>query len=330
MNDEANEPTAVSVVVPLRDEAASVVKLIDALRRQTLAPREVLLVDGGSTDSTVQRVREAAAGDLRFRIIEAGEATPGRGRNVGTAAAVCQWIAYTDAGGRPELDWLERLAAEAQSHPGVDVVFGNFEPVAETLVQRAAALSYVQPKRRRAGGRLRAPAIVSALMRRSVWEDIGGFPDLRASEDLAFLDAIERGPFLRRWAPAATVWWDPPPTLAATFRRFETLSIHNVRAGKAHLWHYGVARQYAIAAAIVLIASIFSPWWLLLIPTGLVARVWKLAWPRSERGWAAILFDPVNVVVAAVLLTIDAATFVGWIEALLGPVRPRKTTSVRT
>ena len=49
MSDEASDSTAVSVVVPLRDEAASVARLIDALRCQTLAPREVLLVDGGLT-----------------------------------------------------------------------------------------------------------------------------------------------------------------------------------------------------------------------------------------------------------------------------------------
>ena len=103
-----------------------------------------------------------------------------------------------------------------------------------------------------------------------------------------------------------------------------------MRAGKAHLWHHGVARQYAIVTAIALMALFFTPWWLLLIPAGLAARVWKLAWPRSERGRVATLFDPVNVVVAAVLLTIDAATFAGWIEAVLAPVRPRKTTSVRT
>src|ERR1700730_4269067 len=76
----------VSVVMPLRNEAQSLPFVIAGLQQQTYAPAEVVLIDGGSTDDTVALARRLTQGDARFRIIEAGDATPGRGRNLGTAA----------------------------------------------------------------------------------------------------------------------------------------------------------------------------------------------------------------------------------------------------
>src|SRR5437016_8551578 len=72
----------ISLVVPVRNEEASLPGLISSIRRQTRAPDEIILVDGGSTDQTVTVATELSTDDPRFRILEAGEATPGRGRNV--------------------------------------------------------------------------------------------------------------------------------------------------------------------------------------------------------------------------------------------------------
>src|SRR5262245_59531612 len=73
----------VSVVTPLRNEARSLATVIAGLRQQTFEPAEVILVDGGSTDDTVELARHMTQKDARFRIIEAGPSTPGRGRNLG-------------------------------------------------------------------------------------------------------------------------------------------------------------------------------------------------------------------------------------------------------
>jgi glycosyltransferase involved in cell wall biosynthesis len=77
----------VSVVVPVRDEEASVPSLVEALKRQTHQPAEVVIVNGGSTDRTAEVVRQLTAGDERFRLLDAGAGTPGRNRNLGAEAA---------------------------------------------------------------------------------------------------------------------------------------------------------------------------------------------------------------------------------------------------
>jgi glycosyltransferase involved in cell wall biosynthesis len=316
-----NEPDparlAVSLVVPLRDEQESLEKLLASINCQTRPPDEVVLVDGGSTDGTVALARELTASDPRYRVIEAGAATPGRGRNVGIAAARCAWVALTDAGIRLEPTWLERLTEAVARAPEPEVIYGNYEPVVASRFERAAALAYVPPKRPRPGGPMRGPSTASMLLRKEVWETVGGFPDLRAAEDLVFFEQVRFRGFRVGWAPAATAWWQLRPTLWQTFRKFVLYSKHNVWAGRQRYWHYGVARLYLLAVPFVILAAVFSPWWLLVPAAGAAARVAKSIWSRREGRGLAFLLDPLQfLAVGVILAAIDAATFVGWAQAL--------------
>ncbi|MGH9970075.1 MAG: glycosyltransferase [Pyrinomonadaceae bacterium] len=308
----------VSVVIPVRDEVQSLPALVASLQAQTFPPAEVVIVDGGSTDETVALGRRLTEGDGRFRIVEAGPATPGRGRNVGTVGARSEWIAYTDAGIQLEPTWLDRLVQEVERDPTVEVVYGNYEPRAQTFFERAAALTYPSPKQERPGGWMRAPFIGSSLMRRDVWQRVGGFPDLRAAEDLIFIERIETHACKTSWSPTATVWWQLQPTLGLTFRKFVLYSKHNVWAGRQRFWHYGIARQYAIAFIFILLALLHSPLWLVVPMLGLAARALKSIWQHREgRGFLWALNPIQFLYVTVIILTIDLATFTGWAQALM-------------
>jgi glycosyltransferase involved in cell wall biosynthesis len=312
----SGERLAVSVVIPVRNEVDSLEELIASLKAQTYPPAEIVIVDGGSTDGTVALARRLAAEDDTLRLIEAGEATPGRGRNVGTAAGRWEWIAFCDAGNQLETQWLERLTDVVRRNPEVAFVYGNFEPVVNSFFTRCASLAYIPPKQARPGGPIRAPTIASALMRRDAWRQVGGFPDLRAAEDLIFMESIERHGFKTGWAPQATTWWRLQPTLGRTYKRFEVYSRCNVWAGRQRFWHYGIARQYLFALGFVLLALVHSGWWLVGLGLGLAARVAKRIWQRREGQRLLSLLNPIQFGgVALIMLTIDLATFVGWAQA---------------
>jgi len=307
----------VSVVVPVRNEEASLQQLIRSLQSQTFAPAEVIIVDGGSTDKTVALARSLTADDEKFRVIEAGQATPGKGRNIGIAAARFDWVALSDAGNQLEPKWLERLVAPVENDAAVAFVYGNFEPVVDSFFTRCASIAYVPAKQPRPGGLIRAPFIASSLVRRDAWQKVGGFPDLRAAEDLIFMEAIEREGFKVGWAPQATAWWHMQPTLGRTYKRFQVYSRYNVWAGRQRYWHYGIVRQYLAALIFVLLAILHSPWWLVVIAIGFMARVARRVWQRRDGHGAGWLLNPLQfVTVAVIILTIDLATFVGWAQAL--------------
>jgi hypothetical protein len=125
------------------------------------------------------------------------------------------------------------------------------------------------------------------------------------------------------WAPEATVWWQLQPTLGRTFRKFVLYSKHNVWAGRQSSWHHGVARQYLAATAGVALAVTHHPAWAAVPAAGALARVARSVWIRREGLGLPRLLDPFQFLgVGMILLTIDAATFLGWAQAAARP-RPR-------
>ena len=308
----------VTLVIPLRDEQHAVPALVASIERQVRAPDAVIFVDGGSIDDTVALVRTACARHAGWRLIEAGPATPGRGRNVGFEAASTAWVALTDAGVDLDPHWLDRLTRMVAADPDVEIVYGHYEPAIDGFFTACAALAYVAPAGSTGQGPMRPPFIASCLVTRDLWARAGGFPDLRAAEDMLFLRRVRELGARVALAPEAIATWDLQPDLRRTFRRFRTYSKVNVRIGEERSWHYGVARMYLAAAPFVLLGAARRRSWLFVPLMGLVARAGRSVSERREgRGllWAT---NPLRVgSVAAILLTIDAATFAGWAVAIV-------------
>lgn len=300
----------ISLVIPVRDEAKTISVLLESIGRQTRPPDEIVIVDGGSTDDTVLLIETLAAGRDDLKLVKTDGATPGRGRNLGIEAARHEWIAFTDAGIRLDDDWLERLAAASE---GADCVFGNYAPVIDSFFTRCATLAYVPAER---PGSIRGKFIASSLILKTVCERAGGFPDLRAAEDLIFIENLEKKGARLAFAPDAMVRWQLRPDMVSTFKKFVLYSNRNVIAGRQWDWHYGILRQYLLVVPFVVLALLHSWRWLAAIPLWLAARTAKRMLPfRAEFGIARLL-DPLQFACTAFLvLLIDAATFVGWIQA---------------
>src|SRR4051812_40782539 len=99
----------ISLVIPVLNEESSLPRLLRSIRQQTLQPAEIIFVDAGSTDKSLQLLVNERRADGRVRVVGEPGATPGRGRNIGIAAALNSWIALTDAGMELDPDWLKNL-----------------------------------------------------------------------------------------------------------------------------------------------------------------------------------------------------------------------------
>jgi cellulose synthase/poly-beta-1,6-N-acetylglucosamine synthase-like glycosyltransferase len=263
-------------------------------------------------------LRNACEHNPTFRLIEARKALPGQGRNIGAAQANYDWIAFTDAGNRLEPDWLEQLITVSDANPESGIICGNFEPVTDTFFTDCAAVAYIDQKVQRENGPCRGPFIASSLVRRDVWHAAGGFPDLRAAEDLIFFEEVERKGFTFSWAPKATVHFRLRPGLWSTFRRFRLYSSVNVWAGRQSKWHYGVARLYLLALPFIALGVWKSLWWLLIPAAGLCARVARRIWVHRDGHGLSWLLSPLRFIyVLIITLMLDAATFLGWMLALI-------------
>src|SRR5438128_30491 len=185
----------VSVVVPIRDEENTIGVLLGCLSAQTRRPDEVVLVDGGSTDRTQRIAQDFIERAHYTRLISVGKAYPGEGRNVGIAIAEHGLIALTDAHVQLPPEWLEKLCEPIERDPTIAVVYGSLEPVTKTIFEQCAALAYVPARSGSDKGNIRGPSVASMLIRKEVWAAVGGFPGYRASEDLIFMERVERRGF---------------------------------------------------------------------------------------------------------------------------------------
>jgi glycosyltransferase involved in cell wall biosynthesis len=312
-----------SVIIPVRNEEDSIRPLLDALLSQTLRPAEIVISDNGSTDKSAEIISEYIEAGAPVKLIPGGQGFPGRGRNLAAAKASHEWLAFIDAGVRPEANWLESLSRVSQSDESVDVVYGSYEPVTNTFFKECAAIAFVPPLENIEGHPMRTRSIASALMRRSAWEAAGGFPeDLRSAEDLLFMDRVEALGNRISFAPGAVVYWDVQPTLGKTFRRFFIYSHNNIRAGLWRSWQARILQRYA-ALAILAVPAFFvglkwlwvplALWFLMMVArTAVAVRKNSTAYPASSgRNFLRLIF------VLPVLATIDLAAIAGCIKWLL-------------
>ncbi|HEV7396064.1 MAG TPA: glycosyltransferase [Pyrinomonadaceae bacterium] len=258
----------ISVIVPVRNEEKSMAILLDALLSQTLSPAEIAITDGGSTDNTTAIIQTYIDKGAPIRLIRTTKALPGRGRNLAVEHSTSEWLAFTDAGIEPNQDWLASLSEKA-SNGEVDVVYGSYEPKTDTFFSECAAIAYITPPVEIDGVLMRHRSIASTLMRRSVWETVGGFPEhLRSAEDLVFMNGIEAAKFRVAYAPRAVVRWELQPNLGGTLRRFTIYSRNNIRAGLWKDWQASVFKRYLFLLLLMPLAFIIGRWWLL-VPLGM-------------------------------------------------------------
>lgn len=107
-----------SVVLPVYDAARTVGRAVESVLRQTIDDLELIVVDDGSTDGSLDIVR--AVRDDRVRVLERPHEGVVAAANSGTAAATAPFIARMDADdvSHPErfeqqLTWLEERGLDA-------------------------------------------------------------------------------------------------------------------------------------------------------------------------------------------------------------------------
>ncbi len=174
---------SIAIVVPVLNESASIEKL--GLRLRGLAPHPTLVVDGGSRDDTVPRLRDAG-----FAVIESPR---GRAQQMNAGAAHCRsdviLFLHADTTFTPQ----HLRAAQEAIAAGAD--FGCF----------GVCIESDDPVLRLVGSliTLRSRLIVSAtgdqaiFMRRSLFADLGGYRELALCEDLDLIHrAQKRGRFV--------------------------------------------------------------------------------------------------------------------------------------
>ncbi len=160
----------VSVIIPAYNAEATLGRCLDALSAQSRRPREIIVVDDGSTDDTAKVAR-----GYGVRVIQQANAGPAAARNAGARAARGDLLLFTDADCVPAPDWVERMAAPF-AEPTVAGAKGVYQTDQVEAVARFVQIEY-EDKYDRMRGQEQIDFIdtYSAAYRRHLFLQAGGF-----------------------------------------------------------------------------------------------------------------------------------------------------------
>lgn len=222
-----DESIRISVVIPLYNKELEVARALHSVICQSLAPREIIVVDDGSTDSSraiVERITEEHP-EAGIRLITQPNGGVSAARNRGIHEATGDYIALLDADDM----WLSGYIAEVcrlmEYYPDADAYATAFDIVNNE--RRVAAPvptneGYVNPAEEALRGRY--PIIPStATLRKSTLEGIGGFPEgMQIGEDQWLWVAMLKRGAKFCFSPMSLVrYWRTASNRSATIYRSE-------------------------------------------------------------------------------------------------------------
>ena len=212
--------SSVSVILTVFNEGPGMAELLDALLAQSAPPGEIVVVDGGSRDTTLAVLQRYATRDPRIKVHVEPGANIAHGRNMAIQRATGDIIAVTDGGCRPDGEWLQELLRPFRDDPGVGAVAGRFIPVTQGRFEHYCGKMSIpdftsESQRGMFYGR-------SSAFRRALWQQAGGYPEwLYTAEDTLFaLRAQRLTDYKIVYAPASLLYWRPRPTLTKMSKMF--------------------------------------------------------------------------------------------------------------
>ncbi|MDO8673450.1 MAG: glycosyltransferase [Dehalococcoidia bacterium] len=301
----------VSLITTVLNEEGCAAHLLDSVLAQSRKPDEIVIVDGGSRDRTIEII-SSYADRLPIRLVSRPGCNISAGRNAAIAEARGELIAATDAGVRLSPNWLEDLVRPIED--GLcDVVSGFFVSDPRTAFETAMGAT-VLPSRDEVDPTTFLPSSRSVAFLKESWARVGGYPEwLDFCEDLVFDLGLRDAGCRFGWAPGATAYFRPRSNLRSFYKQYYQYARGD---GKADLWRKRHAIRYATyaVAPVLLIAGFFLPWLWLPLLAGVALY---LGHPyrrllKARSGWPLSKLLIAIVAVPAIRLTGDVAKMIGY------------------
>jgi len=235
----------VSIVTTVLNEEKTIDAFLDSVAGQIKKPDEVIVVDGGSVDWTVEKMQKKGLDNLNLRIIIEPGANRSQGRNIGAKKATGEILAFTDAGCILDKNWLQEIT-KPFSDPKVKLVSGYYKGKAKNTFEKCV-IPYVLVMPDKVNPNNFYPASRSMAIRKEVFWQFGGFPEnFSDNEDFVFAQRLISGGIKPFFAQKAIVEWLPRSNLHDFWKMIFRFARGDAMAGLRKLKVASVYTRYLL------------------------------------------------------------------------------------
>lgn len=297
----------ISLVGTVKDEASSIDEFLETLLSQSRPPDESIIVDGGSTDGTLEKLKFfAAKRNFPTKVLVRPGTNIAQALNIAIQHAKHDLIASTAAGCTYDKNWLENLIKPFERDLSVKVVAGWYKADARSPFEHAVA-EMTTPKLSNVDPNEFLPAFRSMAFHRSAWEAVEGIPEWLtfAADDTLFDIKLKKAGFKFHFAPDAVCYWRMQGTYKGLWKQYYRYARGDGEANIFTQRYISLLKKYVIG--IFLLGLGFWHWlfWVALILGFLYYISRRLAMKKPDHSIRESL---------RMVLTIDIAQVLGWMK----------------
>jgi glycosyltransferase involved in cell wall biosynthesis len=197
----------VSLISTVKNEVSNVDKLMNSIRSQSYPPNEIIIVDAGSNDGTLEKLFEWEKNLNNLKVLIVPQCNRSQGRNIAIDTSNNDVIAVTDFGCSLNDDWLKEITFPI-IEKGYDAVAGFYYNGDKNNISMANSF-FTHLELSEVTIELFLPSTRSIAFKKSVWQEIGGFnKQFIFGEDTLFSSTIRKNNYKLQFVPSALVEWN--------------------------------------------------------------------------------------------------------------------------
>lgn len=166
---------SISIVIPLFNKEKYITKCIQSVLNQSIADFELLIIDDGSTDNSIEKINQFK--DVRIRIIHQPNSGVSAARNKGIHNAKAHWVALLDADDLWHKDHLKTLLSLTQTYPHHEFFSTrltlNPKSIGKRVSEDQEITNYPEYVLKHNWGAHSSSVMAS----KNLWQKVGGFPE---------------------------------------------------------------------------------------------------------------------------------------------------------